>query len=153
MGHADRYRLGVVIIGLFLAYLPYYGGEVLEALGPNRPSAGPFAVVSLNWVAVGLLLLFVIAIERRPLASLLLTKPTEKDIEWAFYLWGTAMTWYWLASTLVPPGTESDTTSAGTDIITAQPVWRVLILVVTVAVCEEILIRGYAAERIWASPL
>lgn len=135
-------RPAVLIGGLLIAYLPVYGGWLARAAGADLPEAGPWRAIPLNWTVVALLLLYVFAVERRGLASLRLIRPSGKDLEWAWYVWGATMVYSWLIGLLRPQAGN-----AGIDTITAMPVLVVLALVVTTAVTEEILWRGYAVER------
>lgn len=134
----------LILLGLALAYLPMYLPSVLRRLGLELPIAGsPMAALVWNWAATGLLVGYILSVERRPLASVLITRPTTKDIEWAFYLWGTSMTYSWLIGLIRPQeGNE------GIGVITALPLPDVLALVLTTAVTEEVLYRGYPIERI-----
>lgn len=140
---ATRPRLPVVALGLGLAYLTMWAGPVTRALGGDLPGEGPLTVLWLNWVAVAVLLAHVVLVERRPLASLLLTRPRPGDLRYAVLLWGLVMSWSWLIGVLRPQPPDT-----GTATITALPVLGVLGLVVTAAVTEEILLRAYPTERI-----
>jgi membrane protease YdiL (CAAX protease family) len=89
------------------------------------------------------ILALITLIERRPLASILLKRPRGKDIETAFTYWGIAMAWSWLAMTLFP--TRQD---AGTAEMVALSIPVLLAMIVTTAITEEILFRGYPIERL-----
>ena len=134
----------VILFGLALAYLPMYLPTVLRGLGFELPIAGsPIAVLVWNWAATAALVAYIIWVERLPLASILIKKPTVKDIEWAFYFWGAAMVYAWVLSLIRPQqGNE------GVETIAALPVLAVIGLIITVSITEEILYRGYPIERI-----
>ncbi len=138
-----RPLLPVVALGLGLAYLPVWAGPVVRALGGDLPGGGPLTAVWLNWAAVAVLLSHVLLVERRPLASLLLTRPRSEDLRCAVLLWGLVMGWSWLVGLVRPQPPD-----AGTATITALPVLGVVALVVTAAITEEILMKAYPIERI-----
>lgn len=140
---AGRRGWPVVLIGLALAYLPAWGPRVRDAADLPRVVPGPSSSILWNVLAVVALLVFVRTVERRDLSSLGIHRPSGKDMEWAMYLFGAHMAWTWTAHRLWPP--ESD---AGTASITALPVLTVLLIVLTAAVCEEVLFRGYPIERL-----
>jgi membrane protease YdiL (CAAX protease family) len=137
-----RRLLPVVAFGLGLAYLPTWGPAMARVTGFEL-QGGPLIALWLNWVAAGLLLAYVRVVERRPLASLLLTRPSSKDLEYAVWAWGAVMTYSWVIGLLRPqPPNE------GVATITALPVLAVAALVVTTAVTEELLMRAYPIERL-----
>lgn len=132
----------VLVGGLLIAYLPVYGGWLARAAGADPGDAGPWRAIPLNWSVVAVLLGYVFLVERRGLASLRLVRPTGKDVEWAWYIWGATMVYAWLVGRFRPQNGN-----IGIETISAMPVLVVLALVVTTAVTEEILWRGYAVER------
>jgi uncharacterized protein len=131
----------VIIVGLAIAYLPQYIRTLLNGLtiGPE----GPASTILWNWLAVALLVIYIVWIERRQLASILLTRPTQKDVEWAFYFWGIAMTFSWLVSIILPPPPNQ-----GIETLVALPIPVLILLIFTAAITEEILYRGYPIERL-----
>ena len=145
--HRQRPLLVYLVVagGLLLAYLPNYIGGVLRELGVELPFRGPAQVIVWNWLAVALLALYIFGVEKKNFASIRLVKPSEKDVSWAFYFWGVAMAWYWLASLIVPPE-ESAGTGTGVLISLGLPV--VILMVITAAFTEEFLWRGYVVERL-----
>jgi membrane protease YdiL (CAAX protease family) len=135
----------VIGAGLVLAYLTMWVPPAARAAGVDLPGDGPVTALWLNWLAVALLLGYVRFVERQTLASLLLTRPSRSDLEYAVLAWGVVMAWSWLIGLIRPqPPNE------GTDTITALPVVAVAALVVTAAVTEEILFRAYPIERLTA---
>lgn len=72
-----------------------------------------------------------------------LTRPTGRQLELALYLFGGAMLWQWAAMRVVPPAP-----SRGSAEVIALPVITVVLLIVSAAVCEEILHRGYPLTRL-----
>lgn len=102
-----------------------------------------------GWLATLVLLAHVRGVERRPLASLRLARPTEKDITIAGYLGGAALGWQWLTSQLLPT-TATAGAQEGQDTLVGLGPLLALALVMTVSITEEILWRGYAVERVGA---
>ncbi|WP_104103126.1 CPBP family intramembrane glutamic endopeptidase [Arthrobacter sp. 08Y14] len=133
----------VVFIGLALSYSSMWLPRVCRELGITPGLEGPANSIVWNVLAVSLLLGYVLLIERRPLASLGLRRPQGKDLEWALYLFGFYMAWQWVVLTFWPPAEDSGTAS-----ITSLPVVAVAGMIVSAAVCEEILYRGYPIERL-----
>lgn len=131
----------LVACGLAIAFSPTW---VPEAWRPDVGIDGPPASVVWNTLAVALLLAFVLLVERRPLRSIRLERPVEKDLEAAGILLGVHLGWSWLAMTLWPRYEPDD----GTATLTALPVLTVVVLIVSVAVCEEVLYRGYPIEHL-----
>lgn len=133
----------IVAIGLALSYSPTWLPRIFRELGIDPGFEGPSASIVWNVLAVSLLLGYVLFIERRPLASLGLRRPRGKDLEWALYLFGFYMAWQWVVLTFWPAAEDSGTAS-----ITSLPVAAVVGMIVSAAVCEEILYRGYPIERL-----
>lgn len=133
----------VIIIGLAIAYLPKYVLTILNGLEITIGPEGPASIILWNWLAVGILVVYILFIERRRLASILLIRPGEKDVEWAFYFWGIAMTYSWLISIILPqPPNEGIAT------LVALPIPILIMVIFTAAITEEILFRGYPIERL-----
>jgi hypothetical protein len=99
----------IIALGLIIVYLPSYIHRLMAWVDVRIGPSGPASVMIWNWLAVVLLLGFIIYIERRRLASILLQKPNQKDIEWAFWFWGISMSVTWLTNTLFPPETNQGT--------------------------------------------
>lgn len=148
-------RILIVLLGLAICYFPSYVSGLNQVLGITLGWEGPSTIILWNWLAVGALVALVLFVERRSLASILIKRPIGKDIETALFYWGIAMAWSWLAMTLVPP--EQD---AGTAALVALSIPVLLAMIVTTAITEEILFRGYPIERIneltataWVGPV
>jgi membrane protease YdiL (CAAX protease family) len=133
----------VIIVGLLLAYLPNYLPSFAQSLGITIIPDNPTAVLIWGWLAVGLLVAYIFSVERKNLSSIRLVKPSEKDVEWAFYFWGISMGLSWVASQFVVLDT-----SQGVSQITSLPALAVLAIIFTASITEEILYRGYVIERI-----
>ncbi|GLU49103.1 CPBP family intramembrane glutamic endopeptidase [Nocardiopsis ansamitocini] len=137
------WRWAVVLGGLGLAYSPMWLPRVREATGIDIGITGPASSIVWNALAVALLIGYVHAVERRGLDSVRLVRPCGTDLEWALVLFGCHMGWTWIVHTLWPPPTDT-----GTATITALPIVVVFAVVVSAAVFEEILYRGYPIERL-----
>lgn len=140
-----RPRQGVVIIGLLIAYLPMYAPTLTGRLGFEPPLPGPMGALFWNWLATLALIAYIVGVERNRLRSILLTRPSSKDIEWAFYAFGIVMAYSWVIGMIRP-----QTGNEGVETITSMPVIAVCALIITTALTEEILYRGYPIERLSA---
>jgi membrane protease YdiL (CAAX protease family) len=122
-----------------------YGGPPVDALGGvdlKFGLSGPLAGDPWKWIGAAALIAIVVLVERRGLSSLFIHRPSGRDIEWVVYSFGAVMVWSWLVS-IVAPQEGND----GVAVIAALGVGGVLVLIVTAAVTEEIVYRGYLAER------
>jgi membrane protease YdiL (CAAX protease family) len=118
---------------------------MLRWLDLETPGSGsPMAAVLWNWTATAILVVYVLRVERRGLPSILLRRPSARDVEWAFYAWGAQMTYAWIVNLIRP-----QVGNGGIETITALPPLAVVTLIVTTAVTEEILQRGYPIERLY----
>lgn len=143
---APRARDGWIFpVGLLIFWFVFSGPPVRELADFDLRFGieGPASSNLWKWFGAVLLLALVIWCERRTLASLLITKPSGKDIEWAFYVFGGVMAWSWIA-TLIAPQEEN----AGVEIIVNMDIPGVLLLILTAAITEEIAFRGYLQERL-----
>ncbi len=134
-----------VAAGLLIAYSPSYIGPLLGWMGVNIGPSGPQSILLWNWLAVGTLVAYILFVERKRLASILLIRPKGKDIEWAFYFWGIGVGVSWLMLQLFP---QSETYSSGVDAIITLPIVVVIGIIFTTAISEEILFKGYPIERL-----
>lgn len=128
--------------GLALMFLPSWLPAVVRTAGIDLGVSGPPVQIVWNVVGVTLLLAYVFGVERRGLDSIGLVRPSGKDLEWAFSIWGAQMTITFVAQLLWPVPQDE-----GTSTIAALPVAAVVALILSAAVCEEILYRGYLLER------
>ncbi|NOJ58815.1 CPBP family intramembrane metalloprotease [Arthrobacter sp. 260] len=134
----------IVPVGLAISYSPMWLPRVREAIGVDIGLTGPMASILWNALAVLVLVAYMVFIERRrPWASVGLLKPSQKHVEWALYLFGIYMGWQWIVLTFFPPPADS-----GTAAITSMSIAAVLALIVSAAVFEEVLYRGYPIERL-----
>lgn len=98
------------------------------------------------WGLVAAVLLYVAWIERRPLASIGLSKPGGTDIFAALATGVLMIAALALLYLVVLPALHWDETQQ-IQTLTAVPFWLRFISVVRAAVSEEVLFRGYALER------
>lgn len=136
-----------VLIGLVVALL---GQTILVAiLSPLLMSMEAWLLLAVGpqWITTVALVGFVLWVERRPLASIGVARPTWSDL------------WLGLVGAVVGlltlPVTISlrDALGLGMNegflrMILQFPVWAVLLIAVTAAVTEEVLFRAYPIERI-----
>lgn len=109
-----------------------------------------------KWLGAALLLAVVSGVERLGPYSLMIRRPSERDLEWVLYAFGLVMAWSWVAGRLAP---QDDNDGIAT--IVSLGVAGVIVLIVTAAVTEEVVYRGFLAERLgalfgrrrWARPL
>lgn len=140
-------RLIVILVGLLLTLgvvnLPL--GRWGERLIPRAPL---IAHEALWWVAVALLLLYVILVERRPLSSIGLQKIRPWDIPIAIasgILMVVAIAFiYGVAFRVL----HLQMNTGAMNKLLATPFWYRFMLVTRAAVTEEVLFRGYPIERL-----
>ncbi|NYF14518.1 membrane protease YdiL (CAAX protease family) [Pseudoclavibacter sp. JAI123] len=133
------------VVGLLIFWFLFNGPPAGEIGGFDLRFGleGPASGNPWKWAGALLVIALVIWGERRGLTSLLITKPTGKDIEWAFYVFGGVMTWSWIASLIAP---QEDNDGVGT--ISSMSVTGVVLLIITAAITEEVVYRGYLQERL-----
>lgn len=132
-----------VAAGLAIAYSPSYLPRLLRRAGVELGLQGPPSVIVWNWLAVGVLLAFVLVVEGRGLASLALKRPSAKDIEWAVLFWGIATATSGVVGVLMP-----QPPSDGLDTLLQVPLPLLVALIFTTATTEEVLYRAYPIERL-----
>lgn len=138
-------RTSVILTGLLIAYIPSWLPPVFRWAGIELPAvaAGPAASIVWNVAAVAGLVTYILTVERRSLESIGLRRPSGKDLEWALILFGCHMGFTWLARTIWPPDVDD-----GSVQIASMPLFAVILLILSAAVFEEILHRGYPLERL-----
>jgi membrane protease YdiL (CAAX protease family) len=146
LGRQRRCHLGVVRHGAEdgdEAGQVFVGGFVEDVVSPQVESGG-------------LLVAVVFGVERLGPHSLMIRRPTGRDLECVLYAFGIVMAWSWVAGRLAP---QRDNDGIAT--IVGLGVAGVIILIGTAAVTEEVVYRGFLAERLgamfgrrpWARPL
>lgn len=146
MSNSERARVPwwMLLIGLAIAYSPMFLNRVARELGATWGwMDGPPSVLVWNWVAVLLLCLFILRVERRSLRSIGLVKPGGKDLLWALVFWIITVAVSGFVHSWFPPA-ESN----GLDAMLALSVPVLVLILITVSITEEICYRGYAIERL-----
>lgn len=143
VARTPRSLWAVALAGIAIAYSPMWLPRLRDALGIDLGVEGPASSIAWNVLAVSALVGFMFLIERRPLASIGMRKPRAKELEWALYGFGIYMAWQWVVLTFFPPASDS-----GTETIASLPIGAVLGIIISAAVFEEILYRGYPIERL-----
>lgn len=132
--------------GLVIAFLPLYANRLLAALGIEAAFfRGPPSVLLWNWLVVGLLVLFILKIERHGVRSIGLRRPTAVDLGWAVVFFALATVTSTTLTSLFPPPPSEDIA-----LLLGLPLPVLIGLIVTTAVTEEVLYRGYPIERLRA---
>lgn len=132
----------ILVIGLAVAFVAYYLSPILHWFGIEFGINSPAMSIFWKVIAAVIIIGFVWRIEKRPLASVNIVRPSEIDITWAFYLWGLSMAWYWIISTILPPAQNE-----GVNTIANLHPLVVLGIILTSATVEELFYRGYIIER------
>lgn len=139
----------LALIGLVLAFgLPET--ELGRLIAPGR-GVGPQLVREAVWWAFGGIILFwVVKVERLPLASIGLKRPTAGTWLWAVAAAVGAMASIMLSYSVIFPALGLKMNMAVVNSITSMPLWLMVGMMLRAGVVEEILYRGYAIERIEA---
>lgn len=131
-----------VLVGLAIAYSPNYIARVFRWAGVRWGLQGPPSVIMWNWIAVGILLAYMFRVEGRGLDSILLTRPDRRDVLLAIGFGLVGIIIQMATTTVLNPPTGNIDTILGYSL----PV--IVALILTTAITEEILFRGYAIERL-----
>lgn len=144
----DRSRLvPLAVIGLLLAFgLPELGLPKLLFAGTHLGSRIGREIVWIGFAVI--ILLWVTKVERLPLSSIGIVKPTARTFGWAAAATAALMATAMLAFALIIPalGLQQDVTKTGA--VVQVPLWLMLLTPFVAGVSEEILYRGYAIERL-----
>jgi uncharacterized protein len=100
------------------------------------------------WALLALVILYVRVVERRPLASIGLTRPTWKTWAWGIGAGIVATFGVGAVLGLLFPLLGLKMNREALDVLLRTPLWFRIALVVRAAVMEETLFRGYGIERI-----
>ncbi len=136
-----------IVVGLFLtlgvANLPL--GTWGERLIPRWPLVGHEV---LWWLAVAVLILYVLLVERRPLSSIGFRKLLLWDIPIAILGGVLMVATIMVIYSVIFPALHLQMNSGEMSKLLATPFWYRFMLVTRAAVAEEILFRGYPIERL-----
>lgn len=120
-----------------------YISPVLRWVGIDLGPQGPPSVLLWNWLAVVVLVAYVLTIEGRGLDSILLTRPSGNDLQWSVIFAGIA-----IAAQMVLTVTVALPPSEGLGTILDLPLPVIVAIVLTTSITEEVLHRGYVIERL-----
>lgn len=145
-------------VGVLLWYVPTIGqsladpiAQALRALGFLEPGTGSYAAwfvatLVLRWLALALLLVFVLAAERQPLSSVGVRAPRWKDLPLTVGVAVLAIVVGYGLYLLVHGGAVDEGTQTG-QILTSLSFGQLVHLVINAAVVEELFFRGFLIER------
>jgi membrane protease YdiL (CAAX protease family) len=144
MTTTDR-RLGLIGTA-FVLIVPVLGPARVLARGSGL--GWDLAREALWWALCGLVLYYVLRVERRPLASIGLRTPT-----WRTFLIGIAASLVLIVASglmfaLLFPALGLSVNTKVLHRLGANPLWLQVMLAARAGVVEEVLFRGYAIERI-----
>ncbi len=100
------------------------------------------------WLMTVVIIAFVLRVERRPLASIGLHKPTWRSVAWGLAGAVTTIAGIALIYMVLIPALNFPADDAQTQSIVALPLWFRCLLVTRAAIFEEIFYRGFAIERL-----
>lgn len=102
---------------------------------------------AIYWALVAATLLYVVCVEKRPLASIGLRRPRIVDVLIGLAFAAAVIAGLAALYLVVLPALRLDETQAF-DTLTSAPTWWLAISVVRAGVSEEVLFRGYPIERL-----
>ncbi|MFS0737850.1 CPBP family intramembrane glutamic endopeptidase [Sphingomonas sp. 1P06PA] len=144
-----RPPVAIMLAGLVLAL----GITQLGLPGLIAPGEGIGARVAREaiWFAIGgAVLLWVVQVERLPLASIGLRRPTAGTFGWAALATIALIASVMLSYALILPALGLEMNMGMTKRIVDVPVWLMMLTALRAGIVEEILFRGYPIERIEA---
>lgn len=140
-------RRGIIFCGLFLSLIvPVLGvGRLAQQIKGVPPLAGQEAFW---WSLATIVLLFILAVERRPLSSVGMRRPGWMTLAFGF---GGGLAVLAFAGSLILfllPILHLKQDPATLARMLSTPYWYRVALVTRAAFCEELLMRGYGIERL-----
>lgn len=148
MQTTDRKRLiPLAIIGLLLAFgVPELG---LPKLLFGETPIGARVGREIVWIGFAvLLLIWVVRIERLPLSSIGLMRPTCATLGWGLATTALLMASVMLSFAVIAPLLGLKQNMAATAAVVQVPLWLFITTPIIAGITEEILYRGYAVERL-----
>ena len=126
--------------------------QILHAIGLLGPSAGEeqsrfTAALVLRWIAVALLLAFVVGVERLPLRSVGIRRPKLTDLLWSAGA-GVLSAIIGIALYLVARGFQPDVQTQAGQIASSLSFPGKIHLILNAAIVEELFFRGFLIERV-----
>ena len=147
MSAEHRRLVPLAAIGLALAFgLPELGlARVLFANTPIGARIGR----EVTWIALGaLMLIWVTRVERLPLSSIGLRRPSWGTLGWGLAAVVALLATVMLTFAVIAPALGLKQNMAATARVVQVPLWLLLLTPIVAGVTEEILYRGYAVERL-----
>ena len=144
----DRKRLvPLAVIGLVLAFgLPEIG---LTKLLFGETAIGTRLGREIVWVAfAAIILIWVTKVERLPLSSIGLIRPTRGTFGWGLAATVVLLATVMLTFAVIAPALGLKQNMAATAAIVQVPLWLLITTPIVAGITEEILYRGYAIERL-----
>lgn len=148
MASMDRRRLVIfAVVGLALAFgLPQLG---LPSLLFADTAIGSRIGREVTWIALGVLMIvWVVRVERLPLASIGLRRPGRGTLAWGLATTVVLLATVMLTFAVIAPALDLRQNMTATAGIVQVPLWLLLLTPIVAGVTEEILYRGYAIERL-----
>ena len=142
MTGAGRRERVLAALGLLLAL-------GLPELGLPRLFPDPRLAREIVWIGIAaLVLVWVTRVERLPLGSIGLKRPTPATFGWGVATAVALMASVMLTFAVIAPALGLHQNMKGTAAIVQVPLWLLLLTPVVAGVTEEIVYRGYAVERL-----
>ena len=144
---ADHKRLiALAIIGVILAFgLPELG---LAKLLFDDTVIGARIGREIVWIGFAIIiLLWVTKVERLPLSSIGLVRPTRATLGWGLAATVILLATVMLSFAIIAPALGLRQNMAATAAVVQVPLWLLITTPIVAGVTEEILYRGYAIER------
>ena len=140
-------RTVIIVIGLLIALgLPEL--PVKPFLASQATLLGHVEREVFFWLVVAVLLAYVFLVERRPLASIGLRRPTWKSFAFGIPAGIVMVAGIVMIFAVVMPALHLKVNQGAMASLLHTPLWFRVLLVLRAAVFEEICYRGYAIERV-----
>jgi membrane protease YdiL (CAAX protease family) len=149
---ASHHLPTLVGIAFAVIYVPLVANNstlrsAIRALDPG--SARLWSLALLEWFPAGVIVLIVLAWERRTMGSIGIRPLRLLDLRWALRGVGITGLMFWLTGALLA---KLGLTSVDAELanLARLPIWLRLIVALSAGVCEELIYRGFLIERLTA---
>jgi uncharacterized protein len=142
-GNPKLLRIALTILLLVVVQLPIPGW-----IAPGYSVSSILRAEPVYWVYTALILAFVLLVERRPLSSIGLRRPTWRTLLFGLLAAAIAIVGSTVLYVVVFPALKLSIGSASISTVQALPLWFRALLLVRAPVFEEIFYRGFAIERL-----
>lgn len=140
-------RAIVVIVGLLIALaLPEL--PIKDFVAPATTMTGHLEREAFFWIVTAILIVYVLAIERRPLASIGLIRPGWKSVLFGVLAGVVLVAGFVAIFSVVMPALHMPPNTSAMAGLMHTPLWFRVLLVLRAAVFEEVCYRGYTIERV-----